>query len=182
MVTHGDTWGSDSAIPVSLSPDATEGNLLGVKEGRPSALGTRLDEVCAARGLSERAWSLAAGLSDKYLAVQRHRAADDPTWLLPEKAAAKLAEAAGVNVAWLRWGRGPRDPSPPDDETVQVARLNPRENLIRDLFNHAAVLTLARDFEAVRVINAAVAQLMGAAEQAHSEPEDVSGQRKRVGL
>lgn len=181
MVTHGDTEGDDPAIPVSLSPDDTDGNLPGVKEGRPSALGTRLDEVCAARGTSERAWSLAAGFSGKYLAVQRYRAGDDPTWVLPENAAARLAEAVGVNAAWLRWGQGPRDASPPDDETVQVPRLNPREHLIRDLFNHAAILTLARDLEAVRVINAAVAQLIGQPQAAQGEADDISGQRRKAG-
>lgn len=96
-----------------------------VPESRPSPLGNRFDEVCAARQMTARGWSLAAGQSERYLAVQRNRSADDPNYVLPEKAAAKLAEVAKVNPEWLRFGRGPRDvatTSPAAPVAVRVPR------------------------------------------------------------
>lgn len=76
---------------------------------RSNPLLGRLDEVERARGLSSRAWSLAAGLSDTYVKQQRSRALESPAFVLPEKHAPDLARAAGVRVEWLRFGRGARD-------------------------------------------------------------------------
>jgi len=98
-----------------------------VPESRPSPLGNRFDEVCAARQMTARGWSLAAGQSERYLAVQRNRSADDPSYVLPEKAAAKLAEVARVNPEWLRFGRGPRDVAATSTSAAPVAVRVPRD-------------------------------------------------------
>lgn len=74
----------------------------------------RLDEVLLARGFSARSWSLAAGLSETYVKVQRTRAAASSSYVLPEKMAEQLARAANVRTEWLRFGRGPRDAKEPD--------------------------------------------------------------------
>jgi hypothetical protein len=86
---------------------------------RSNPLLSRLDEVERARGLSSRAWSLAAGLSDTYVKQQRSRALESPAFVLPERHAPDLARAAGVRVEWLRFGRGARD-VPADEFTPAV--------------------------------------------------------------
>ncbi len=69
----------------------------------------RLDEVQTLRGLSDRGWSQKAKLSERYVHVARDRAEKDPSYVLPEKGAQKLADAAQVSAEWLRFGRGARD-------------------------------------------------------------------------
>jgi hypothetical protein len=90
---------------------------------RTNPLLGRLDEAERARGLSSRAWSLAAGLSDTYVKQQRARAVADPNFVLPEKHAPDLARAAGVRLEWLRFGRGPRDA--PADELAPAVEAQP---------------------------------------------------------
>jgi len=70
-----------------------------MSDTRPSSLGDRIEQVCQAHNLNDRSWSLKAGLSEGYLATQRTRAADDPSFVLPEKSARKLAAVAKINVA-----------------------------------------------------------------------------------
>lgn len=77
-----------------------------MSDTRPSSLGDRIEQVCQAHNLNDRSWSLKAGLSEGYLATQRTRAADDPSFVLPEKSARKLAAVAKINVDWLRFGQG----------------------------------------------------------------------------
>lgn len=97
---------------------------------RTNPLLTRLDEVERVRSLSARAWSLAAGLSESYVKQIRLRAIGSESYALPEKHAPALARAAGVRVAWLRHGLGPRDgddqPEPLPAATPLVVR-GPRD-------------------------------------------------------
>lgn len=72
-------------------------------------LDVRLDKVEEERGWTDRAWSLAAGLSEGYLKQQRLRARRSASFRLPEDGAEALARAAGVSAEWLRSGRGPRE-------------------------------------------------------------------------
>lgn len=74
-----------------------------------NTLAARIELVCGRRGFSERAWCKAAGLSQGYLATQRAREAEDG-YVLPEKAALRLAAAANLRVEWLRFGQGPMAP------------------------------------------------------------------------
>ena len=102
--------------PVTLLATVTMSNADEVTP-RASPLADRLEFVCRIRNLTERSWSLAAGLSDKYLAVQRNRAAEDQSYVLPEKAAVRLAEHARVSVEWLRFGHGEAPEQGPPVET-----------------------------------------------------------------
>lgn len=72
----------------------------------------RFDAVERARRLSDRSWSLRAKLSERYVHVARDRAKKDPAYVLPEKGARALADAADVSVEWLRDGRGAMERAP----------------------------------------------------------------------
>lgn len=98
----------------------------------------RLDEVLQARGLSARSWSLAAGLSETYVKVQRTRAAASPSYMLPEKMAEQLARAANVRVEWLRFGRGPRDAKEPDIPPSVDVRFSDVDVALLDAFKAGA--------------------------------------------
>lgn len=92
----------------------------------PNTLAARIETVCGRRGFSERAWCKAAGLSEGYLATQRAREVDEG-YVLPEKAALRLAAAANVYVEWLRFGQGPMAPNDEvrADTTAAVSALYP---------------------------------------------------------
>ena len=77
-----------------------------------SSLEVRFSAVIHARrkaGIitSDKAWSLAAGLSNGYVKQQRYRARADSAYRLPEDGAAALARVAQVRAEWLRFGTGP---------------------------------------------------------------------------
>ena len=79
-----------------------------------SSLEVRFSAVIHARrkaGIitSDKAWSLAAGLSNGYVKQQRYRARTDPAYRLPEDGAEALARAARVRTEWLRLGTGSMD-------------------------------------------------------------------------
>lgn len=107
---------------------------------RRTALDERLDAARASGGFdSDRAWSLAAGLSAGYLKTQRHRASVDANHRMPEDGATELARVANVSVTWLRTGRGEMsgsDPLPartvPTSPGGSLARLALVEALRRD--------------------------------------------------
>ncbi len=152
-----------------------------VTDKRPSPLGNRFDEVCRVRGISARAWSLEAGLSERYLAVQRNRSADEPSYTLPEDAAAKLAEVARVSVDWLRFGRGTMEPAPPVSDA--------RKALLEDLSRHVGHLIGAGDMVVARRVSELLAELIALSARAdpvparsvHDGDTDVeSGQRLRL--
>ena len=154
-----------------------------VTDKRPSPLGNRFDEVCRVRGISARAWSLEAGLSERYLAVQRNRSADEPSYTLPEDAAAKLAEVARVSVEWLRFGKGTMEPSPPVSDA--------RKALLEDLSRHVGALLAADDMVAARKVSELLAELIALSARPSVAPArpasdgdtDVeSGQRLRIAV
>lgn len=154
-----------------------------VSDKRPSPLGNRFDEVCRVRGISARAWSLEAGLSERYLAVQRNRSADEPSYTLPEDAAAKLAEVARVSVDWLRFGRGTMEPSPPVSDA--------RKALLEDLSRHVGALIAADDLVVARKVSELLSELIAMSARPYVEPmtpvhdgdtEVESGQRLKLAV
>lgn len=87
--------------------------------------------------------------------MQRNRSANNPSYVLPEKAAALLAAAVTppVSVEWLRYGRGPMD--------VPTTPTAPRQSLIGHLGRSIAELTAVGDWEATRIATHALARLLG---------------------
>lgn len=168
------------ATAVTLSVAVALRNLDDVSDSRPSALGARLDEVCSLRGFTERAWSLSAGLSEKYLAVQRVRASGNPAFVMPEHAAARLAAAANVHPQWLRHGTGERDAEGAEARTIIVPRLNPRDHAVKELLRLAEGLMAARDHAAVAVLHEAIGRLLPAPHAAADTQNVESGQRPKV--
>lgn len=143
----------------------------------------RLDEVEALRNLNDRSWSLKAGLSEGYLATQRVRAEKEPGFVLPEKNGAKLAQVAQVNVAWLRFGTGPREGAPPVDDT---AATTPRLDVVAFLGQSIGKLYAAGDLLGARAALTALAQILGVVVVAPAEErefnvdsESESGQRRK---
>lgn len=98
-----------------------------------SPLLDRLDAAARARGLNDRQWSIAAGLSESYVKQQRHQARKDPKYRLPEDGAEALARAAKVSVPWLRFGRGKMDDAPPEGAAVEYTIPGPARTLVREL-------------------------------------------------
>lgn len=78
---------------------------------RRSPLDARLDEARSLRDLTDAAWERAAGKATGYLKQQRFRSRKDHAFRLPEDGAEALARVARVSVAWLRDGKGPREPA-----------------------------------------------------------------------
>lgn len=56
-------------------------------------------------------WSKAAGLSPRYITVNRSRSRTNPDYRLSERGAEALARVADVSVMWLRTGVGHKEPS-----------------------------------------------------------------------
>lgn len=148
-----------------------------------SPFATRVEQACAARGIGERAWSRNAGLSEGYLATQRSRAAADEAYVLPERAAMRLAAAVNVNIEWLRFGRGPMAPDDvADDETVVVPRVDPRQEAVRDLMDIGTRLHTAGDQKGLQIILATISELIGSQKEAEAEePRTESNVRRRAG-
>lgn len=146
----------------------------------------RLDEVEALRNLNDRSWSLKAGLSEGYLATQRVRASKEPGFVLPEKNSVRLAQVAHVNVAWLRFGTGPREGTPPVDDT---ATTTPRMDVVAFLGQSIGKLYTAGDLLGARAALSALAQILGVVVVAPSEErefnvdaENESGQRRKLAV
>lgn len=118
----------------------------------------RIDAICKARGWSDRAWSLKAGLSSQYIHTARVRAERDPSYCLPEKGAAALARVAQVSPEWLRFGRGTMDshtPAPSND-----ARPDARAVFVQQLARSIADLAAAGDDEAARKASQLLTELL----------------------
>ena len=128
-------------------------------------LNERLDAVEAARGLSDRAWSLKAKLSDRYVHTQRMRFKADPSYVMPEKGAAKLAAAAHVSAEWLRFGRGEMEPS-----TTQAPATNPRQPLVEQLARSVSELTASGDLEGARIALQSLNRLLGVEPEPAASP------------
>ena len=100
-----------------------------------STLIERIEEVVHVRGaedrsFTERQWLLRAGLSHSVFSYLRSRVAANPEAELERKSYSALAKVAGVNVEWLRFGRGPRDlspgsPPPHDDDATPASVREP---------------------------------------------------------
>lgn len=141
-------------------------------DARPSLLGDRIEQVCKARNLTDRSWSLKAGLSEGYLATQRTRAADDPAFVLPEKSAKKLAQAVQVDAIWLRFGEGAMESGVPP-----VAAPHPRKTLVDNLARAVSELTAVGDLRAARIAANSLADLLR--EEPAPEPQSASLPLKR---
>lgn len=128
--------------------------LVDVNTPRPSTLGDRLDEVMRVRGIKALPWSRKAGYSKDYVAVLRSRAAADPNYVMPEKAARQLAAAVNINMEWLRHGTGTMDETAAPD--------SPRMRFMEALGRFAPELAAAGDLEAARVASVALNKLLGA--------------------
>lgn len=133
-----------------------------MSDNRPSSLGDRIEQVCRAHNLNDRSWSLKAGLSEGYLATQRTRAADDPSFVLPEKSARKLAAVAKISVDWLRFGGGSMD--------AQESASSPRQTLIDNLARSVSELTAAGDLDGARIAAASLAKLLGVEPEVATSP------------
>ena len=113
----------------------------------------RFDEVVALRQLSDREWSIAAGLSPGYVKQQRYRASTVEAYRLPEDGAAALAEAANIHAEWLRFGTGPRDlvapgaaPVSPNPATSRTREPRDCELALAEAFQRGVGRFSARDF------------------------------------
>jgi hypothetical protein len=135
-----------------------------MSDTRPSSLGDRIEQVCQAHNLNDRSWSLKAGLSEGYLATQRTRAADDPSFVLPEKSARKLAAVAKINVDWLRFGQGAMEGA------HETAEASPRQALIDALARSVSELTAAGDIEGARIAASSLAKLLGVEPEVATSP------------
>jgi hypothetical protein len=125
----------------------------GVNPPRPSALGDRFDEVMLARNIKGLPWSRLAGYSKDYVAVLRSRAAADPTYVLPEKAAKRLADAVKVSVEWLRFGRGTME--------SLAALPSPRMTHIHNTLQAIGEMVETGDIEGARISTVSLAKLLG---------------------
>lgn len=65
-----------------------------------------MERVLRERQLSQRGWSLAAGLTERHVSVILTRARRDPGTRPDHDTMAALARAAGVRVEWLEDGHG----------------------------------------------------------------------------
>lgn len=142
----------------------------------------RIDTVARLRALSDRGWSLRANLSERYITVQRARASEDPAYVLPERGAAKLAAAANVSPAWLRFGEGAMELTAPSSP---VANAGPRNSLIETLARSIADMTAAGDLDGARSSTELLSKLLNPQPAAarvleHDEeaPEGESHQRR----
>ena len=144
-----------------------------MSDTRPSSLGDRIEQVCQAHNLNDRSWSLKAGLSEGYLATQRTRAADDPSFVLPEKSARKLAAVAKINVDWLRFGQGAMEGS-----AHETADATPRQALSDALARSVSELTAAGDIEGARIAASSLAKLLGVEPELAAPPSATTPARK----
>lgn len=118
----------------------------------------RIDAVCKARGWSDRAWSLKAGLSSQYIHTARVRAERDPSYRLPEKGAAALAAVAQVPTEWLRFGRGTMDTTTPTPSAEP--RPDARAMFVQQLARSIADLAAAGDDDAARKASQLLTELL----------------------
>jgi hypothetical protein len=156
-------------VAIGLYPfteKVTERKPVDVSDSRPSPLGNRFDEVCRVRGITARAWSLQAGFSERYLAVQRNRSADDPSYVLPEKPAARLAAAVNISVDWLRFGRGSME--------IPTPLPNPRLTLIHDTLRALGEMVTAGDLEGARIALQSLNRLLGVEPEVATSPSTVT--------
>lgn len=122
------------------------------------------------RRITARAWSLQAGLSERYLAVQRNRSADDPSYVLPEKPAARLAEVVNISVDWLRFGRGSME--------TPASLPNPRLTLIHDTLRALGEMVTAGDLEGARIALQSLNRLLGVEPELAVSPSATTPARK----